>query len=57
MFIRRFLYVGSSFSSSSGAFWFKASKAKAQERARTADLVLTKDVLYQLSYLGISIES
>ena len=44
-------------SSSSGAFWFKASKAKAQERARTADLVLTKDVLYQLSYLGISIES
>jgi hypothetical protein len=26
---------------------------KAQERDRTADLVLTKDVLYQLSYLGV----
>jgi hypothetical protein len=26
---------------------------KAQERDRTADLVLTKDVLYRLSYLGI----
>ncbi len=57
MFIRKFLYVGSSFSSPSGVLRFRASKAKAQERARTADLVLTKDVLYQLSYLGISIES
>ena len=28
---------------------------KAQERDRTADLVLTKDVLYRLSYLGISV--
>jgi hypothetical protein len=27
---------------------------KAQERDRTADLVLTKDVLYRLSYLGSS---
>jgi hypothetical protein len=27
---------------------------KAQERDRTADLVLTKDVLYRLSYLGVS---
>ncbi len=27
---------------------------KAQERDRTADLVLTKDVLYRLSYLGAS---
>jgi hypothetical protein len=27
---------------------------KAQERDRTADLVLTKDVLYRLSYLGTS---
>ena len=26
---------------------------QAQERDRTADLVLTKDVLYRLSYLGI----
>jgi hypothetical protein len=26
---------------------------EAQERGRTADLVLTKDVLCQLSYLGI----
>ena len=25
---------------------------QAQERDRTADLVLTKDVLYRLSYLG-----
>jgi hypothetical protein len=30
------------------------SGQKAQERDRTADLVLTKDVLYRLSYLGIS---
>ena len=29
-------------------------RAKAQERDRTADLVLTKDVLYRLSYLGNS---
>ncbi len=29
---------------------------KAQERDRTADLVLTKDVLYRLSYLGISVD-
>ena len=29
-------------------------QAKAQERDRTADLVLTKDVLYRLSYLGTS---
>ena len=28
---------------------------KAQERDRTADLVLTKDVLYRLSYLGLSL--
>src|SRR6185369_207566 len=27
---------------------------QAQERDRTADLVLTKDVLYRLSYLGIA---
>jgi hypothetical protein len=27
---------------------------KAQERDRTADLILTKDVLCRLSYLGIS---
>src|ERR1043166_5478745 len=32
------------------------ARAKAQERDRTADLVLTKDVLYRLSYLGISVE-
>ena len=57
MFIRKFSNVGSSFSSPSGVLWFRASKAKAQERARTADLVLTKDVLYRLSYLGIAIES
>ena len=30
--------------------------SKAQERDRTADLVLTKDVLYRLSYLGISVD-
>jgi hypothetical protein len=30
-------------------------RAKAQERDRTADLVLTKDVLYRLSYLGIPV--
>ena len=29
---------------------------KAQERDRTADLVLTKDVLYRLSYLGILVD-
>jgi hypothetical protein len=29
---------------------------KAQERDRTADLVLTKDVLYRLSYLGIAVD-
>jgi hypothetical protein len=29
---------------------------KAQERDRTADLVLTKDVLYRLSYLGASVD-
>ena len=29
---------------------------QAQERDRTADLVLTKDVLYRLSYLGIEVE-
>jgi hypothetical protein len=27
---------------------------KAQERDRTADLILTKDVLCRLSYLGVS---
>ena len=30
------------------------SAGKAQERDRTADLVLTKDVLYRLSYLGVT---
>jgi hypothetical protein len=29
---------------------------QAQERDRTADLVLTKDVLYRLSYLGTSVD-
>jgi hypothetical protein len=33
----------------------KHDEGKAQERDRTADLVLTKDVLYRLSYLGISL--
>ena len=31
----------------------RPSTAKAQERDRTADLILTKDVLCRLSYLGI----
>ena len=32
--------------------YFLAGETGAHERDRTADLVLTKDVLYQLSYVG-----
>jgi hypothetical protein len=35
-----------------GCYLYKLEKTGAHERDRTADLVLTKDVLYQLSYVG-----
>jgi hypothetical protein len=35
-------------------FVYASNPIGAHERDRTADLVLTKDVLYQLSYMGAS---
>ena len=32
--------------------WYFSARSGAQNRIRTGDLVLTKDVLCQLSYLG-----
>ena len=37
--------------------WYDPGKSGAYARNRTGDLILTKDALYQLSYVGITILS